>query len=260
MEALKAVLALSFRLLFRSRKTLVMGLLAMGPVVAAVLGVVVVQIRAGAVPHTGFGLMTELASIGYIQILLLVLPLLYGTSLIGDEVDDKTITYLFVRPVPRAVIYLGKYLACVITVTVLIFPSFLLTFLILSTLDPPEEVIRHLPVLLQDLGILGLGILAYSGLFGFFGTVLKRPLLWGMIFGIGWEWIVTYIPGYIHRFTIAHYLQSLLPHASGQRGVLQIFGETTSAPVAVFTLLITAGVLLGLAAWTVSRKQYVLPA
>ena len=31
-----------------------------------------------------------------------VLGVFYGTALIADEVDDKTITYLFTRPVPRA--------------------------------------------------------------------------------------------------------------------------------------------------------------
>lgn len=260
MEALKAVLFLSFRLLLRSRKTLVMALLAMAPVVAALLAVVIVRLQTGPAPATGFGILTELASIGYIQILLLALPLFYGTSLIGDEVEERTITYLFVRPVPRAIIFVGKYLACVLTVVVLVFPSFLLAFSILSSLDPAGEVIRHLPVLFQDLGILLLGILAYCSLFGLFGAIMKRPLLWGLVFALLWEGIVTYIPGYVHRLTIAHYLQSLVPHASGQRGVLQIFGETTSAPIAILTLLVIAGAFAALASWTVSRRQYVLPA
>ena len=40
-----------------------------------------------------------------------VLGVFYGTSLIADEVDDKTITYLFTRPIPRGGVLLGKYLA-----------------------------------------------------------------------------------------------------------------------------------------------------
>jgi hypothetical protein len=40
-----------------------------------------------------------------------VLGVFYGTSLIADEVEDKTITYLFTRPIPRGAILLGKYLA-----------------------------------------------------------------------------------------------------------------------------------------------------
>ncbi len=260
MDGLKAVFSLSFRLLARSRKTLGMSMIVFLPVVVSFLSAVFAYLRVDAPGTTGYGLATMMMSTVYIHFALLAVCLFYATSLLGDEVEERTITYLFVRPVPRTMIYVGKYLACVLVASMLVLPSFVLSFSIVSALDPPEEVVRHLPALLKDLGILVLGILAYCGLFGFLGTTLKRPLLWGLVFAIGWEVIVTYIPGYIHRFTIAHYLQSLLPHASGQRGVLQIFGETTSTPVAILTLLIVAGTFVGLAAWTVSRKQYVLPA
>ena len=47
----------------------------------------------------------------YIRFIVPVLGVFYGTSLIADEVDDKTITYLFTRPIPRGAVLLGKYLA-----------------------------------------------------------------------------------------------------------------------------------------------------
>ena len=40
-----------------------------------------------------------------------VLGVWYGTSLIADEVEEKTITYLFVRPIRRGAVVVGKYLA-----------------------------------------------------------------------------------------------------------------------------------------------------
>src|SRR5688572_29736272 len=40
-----------------------------------------------------------------------VLGVWYGTSLIADEVEEKTITYLFVRPLRRGAVVIGKYLA-----------------------------------------------------------------------------------------------------------------------------------------------------
>ena len=45
----------------------------------------------------------------YIRFIVPVLGVFYGTSLIADEVEDKTITYLFTRPVPRSAVLLGKY-------------------------------------------------------------------------------------------------------------------------------------------------------
>ena len=44
-----------------------------------------------------FGMMIWLL---YIRFIVPVLGVFYGTSLIADEVDDKTITYLFTRPIP----------------------------------------------------------------------------------------------------------------------------------------------------------------
>ena len=37
----------------------------------------------------------------YLRFSIPVLGVFYGTSLIADEVEDKTITYLFTRPIPR---------------------------------------------------------------------------------------------------------------------------------------------------------------
>ena len=50
-------------------------------------------------------------SVLYLRFIVPALGLFYGTSLIADEVEDKTITYLFTRPIARGAIVLGKYLA-----------------------------------------------------------------------------------------------------------------------------------------------------
>ncbi len=265
MEPLKAVVGLSFRLMLRNRKTLVMAILALAPPAFSLLGVAVARVSENASGFTGFGLASELFESAYIHGYLIFLPLFYATSFIREEVDDKTITYLFVRPIPRMTIYLGKYIAGTLACVVLIVPSAALTFVVLSTLDPPSEAFRHTGVILLDLGILVLGTLAYCALFGAFGTVLKRPLLWGIIFAVPWEIFVTYLPGYIHNFTILHYLLSLLPHPSAQRGVLRIFEALTASqiapvPLAIITLLIVPTALVALGSWVVSRREYLLEA
>ena len=47
----------------------------------------------------------------YLRFTVPVLGVFYGTSLMADEVEDKTITYLFTRPIPRGAVLVGKYLA-----------------------------------------------------------------------------------------------------------------------------------------------------
>ena len=55
-----------------------------------------------------FGLMIW---VFYLRFIVPVLGVFYGTSLMADEVEDKTITYLFTRPIPRGAVLVGKYLA-----------------------------------------------------------------------------------------------------------------------------------------------------
>lgn len=266
MEPLKAIVELSFRLMLRNRKTLVMAILTLAPPALALLGVAVAKVRDDATGFTGFGLASELFVSAYVHGYMIFLPLFYATSFIREEVDDKTITYLFVRPVPRRIIYLGKFLAGALACVVLIVPSAALMFALLGSLDHSSEALRHLGVVLQDLGILVLGTTAYCALFGAFGTLLKRPLLWGIVFAGIWEIFVTHLPGYIHNFTILHYILSLLPHPSAQRGVLRLFealtasAQTAPVPLAVLTLLIVPAGLVALGSWVVSRREYLLEA
>ena len=52
-----------------------------------------------------------------------VLGVFYGTSLIADEVDDKTITYLFTLPVRRGAVVVGKYIAYLLCTSLAVLPA-----------------------------------------------------------------------------------------------------------------------------------------
>src|SRR5204862_2325424 len=89
-----------------SRRSIFLGLLLGGPIlIAGVLRIVDTLYRAGfqinGARTSGsivFGLMIWIL---YIRFIVPVLGVFYGTALIADEVDDKTITYLFTRPIKR---------------------------------------------------------------------------------------------------------------------------------------------------------------
>ncbi|MCJ7485570.1 MAG: ABC transporter permease, partial [Candidatus Aminicenantes bacterium] len=114
---------------------------------------------------------------------------------------------------------------------------------------------------LSYLGVLGLGILAYTAFFSFLGTVLKKAILVGLVFGFGWENVIQYFPGSTQRFSVVHYLKSLLPYrpmGGGGGGVaLLLFRlEPTSPAIAVLMLAVIAGVFLALACWVFRTKEY----
>src|SRR5262249_16341946 len=108
---------LSLGLMLWSRRSILLGLVVGAPVGLAVLIRVVVLLTPLGLPRIGgsrvagptlFGLMIWLL---YIRFIVPVLGVFYGTALIADEVDDRTITYLFTRPIPRSAVLFGKYLA-----------------------------------------------------------------------------------------------------------------------------------------------------
>ena len=77
-------------------------------------------------------------------------------------------------------------------------------------------------------------------MFAFVGAFFKRPLVIGLVFMFGWEQTAMALPGYMKRFTVAYYLQALVPHAMPSEGVVSllqgIFRDTPPAPVSLFWL------------------------
>jgi hypothetical protein len=116
--------------------------------------------------------------------------------------------------------------------------------------------------LIKDLVLLAIGLAAYGAVFAFIGAKFKRPLLIGLIFIFGWEQVALAFPGYLKRFTVAYYLQALVPHAMPNDNVVSliqgIFRENPSLPTALIGLAVILGLFLWLAAVSVERKEYVL--
>ena len=273
-ESVSRVYDLSFGRMLWSRRTVFMALVVGGPVgVALILRVLVAMDlfdAAGVVdgrPVTVdgpaiFGLMVWGF---YLSFSVPLLGVFYGTSLVADEVEDKTITYLFTRPVPRGAVLVGKYLAYLVCAGLLVLPSVMLVFFLVTPLLG-GGIGAGFPDLLKDLALLATGLAVYGALFALVGAVFKRPLLTGLVFIFGWEPIVIVVPGYMKRFTVSYYLQGLAPHAMPQDGAvtglvlqaLQANEMLPSAAVGAAGLAVIAFGGLGLAVRLVRRREYVL--
>jgi ABC-type transport system involved in multi-copper enzyme maturation permease subunit len=189
-----------------------------------------------------------------------VLGVFYGTSLIADEVDDKTITYLFTRPIPRGAVLIGKYLAYLVCTIFVVLPAIVLVWLLIVPMG--GSLGANFLDLLKDLGVLALGLAVYGALFAWAGAAMKRPLLIGLVFVLGWEPIALALPGYLRRLSVAHYLQGLVPHAMPSNTSLSliqdIFREVPTLTQSLFWLAVIALGCLWLAARIVAKREYVL--
>src|SRR5690349_22324998 len=180
-----------------SRRTIFMMLVAGAPVVIACILRIVVALGAPVfedhrTTHDGvtqtvrmtgpaiFGLMIW---VFYLRFTVPVLGVFYGTSLMADEVEDKTITYLFVRPIRRGAVLLGKYLAYLACTVFVVLPSIVLVYLLVVPMR--GSLGASFIDLVKDLCLLALGLSVYGALFAFVGAKFKRPLLVGLIFAFG---------------------------------------------------------------------------
>jgi ABC-type transport system involved in multi-copper enzyme maturation permease subunit len=204
-----------------------------------------------------FGLMIW---VFYLRFTVPILGVFYGTALMADEIEDKTITYLFTRPVRRGAVLVGKYFAYLACTAFVVLPSVTLVYLLVVPMN--GSLGGSFLDLIKDLAMLALGLAVYGAVFAFIGAKFKRPLLIGLIFALGWEQAALAFPGYLKKFTVAYYLQSLVPHAMPGDSTLSliqgIFRDTPSLPVSLLTLGGILVVFLGLAAWLVERREYVL--
>jgi ABC-2 type transport system permease protein len=204
-----------------------------------------------------FGLMIW---VFYLRFTVPVLGVFYGTSLIADEVEDKTITYLFTRPIRRGAVLVGKYLAYLACTIFVVLPSVMIVYLLIVPIR--GSLGGSFIDLLKDLSLLALGLAVYGAVFAFIGSAFKRPLLVGLIFIFGWEQAALAFPGYLKKFTVAYYLQALVPHAMPNDGVVSLiqglFRDTPSLISSLFWLALIWAVFLGISASAVERKEYVL--
>ena len=189
-----------------------------------------------------------------------VLSIFYGTALIADEVEDKTITFLFTRPIPRGAVLVGKYLAFIASTLIVVLPSVMLVWLLIVPIR--GSLGGSFVELVKDLLILAAGFGVYGALFAFVGARFKRPLMIALFFVFAWENAALLIPGYLRRFTIAHYLQGLVPHAmpsdTAVSLIQSVFHEVPSLGTSIFWLFVIWAGFLWLAARTVERREYVL--
>jgi ABC-2 type transport system permease protein len=260
------VFDLSLGLMLWSRRSVFLGLLLGGPIlIATVLRVVDTLYRAGfqinGARTSGSAVFGLMIWILYIRFIVPVLGVFYGTALIADEVEDKTITYLFTRPISRGAVLVGKYIAYVVCTALLVLPSVMIVFFIVVPTGG-GSIAQAFPSLLTDFAMLVAGLIAYGAVFALVGTRLKRPLIVGLVFAFGWEPAVLFFPGYLKRATVMYYLQALVTHEMPQDStvamIMQAFREVPPLPASVAGLAAITGLCLWAAARAVEQREYIL--
>ena len=203
------------------------------------------------VPADAYNLLSSLLVFGFI---LTILAVIYGTGVLSQDIEQRTIVYLLTRPVPRWRILLSKFIAGWLAITL---TASLAAILLAVVVFGPVKMFSSAPFL-RDLRILPVGALAYGSLFLLLATLLARPLIYGLLFAFAWESWVPSMRGAFGRLSIMTYLRVLAPHPLGENDAALDAVAPTGIPMGQAWLIL--GLLIALpllaALITFSVREY----
>jgi ABC-2 type transport system permease protein len=244
--------------LFWSKKTIMIATVSILTMGIALIGRLIMSFHWIRVPFTAEQVFGNLMSTAVIHFLVTFVTLFYGTALISEEVEGKTLTYLFIRPIPKPVIMAGKYLALIWISFLLVIPPVIFSYGILYVGPDMGPFMSDIETLAKDIGILMLALLTYGAMFALIGAWLKHSILAGLVYAFGWEGIVSYLPGFTRKLTITHYVQSVFPHEDPAGAIAMLIGDRTAPLEAVLTLILLMAFFLGTASLILREKEYIL--
>jgi ABC-2 type transport system permease protein len=211
------------------------------------------------------------AAEGELVILFAIIPhtmvpltaLLYATGMIHDEIEDQTLTYLLVRPLPKWGIYVTKLLATTI-LTMLVAAVFTtLTYIAVYWGEPNLWGAIVPKRALEISGITCLALVAYCALFGFLSFMTRWPLVVGIGYIALFEGLLANIDFAVRRLTVNYYFRVLIQEWVGLKVQEWKFNpdDTPTAQTCVLVLLgaSLAATLLAMAVFSVREFRVKTP-
>ena len=137
-----------------------------------------------------------------------ILPLatvILATNALGNEIEDRTMVYLILKPIRRSRIILEKYSAVVQSTWIAMVLGMLVSWVMASQ----GNVIDDIDVLAAAVLAVLIGVLTYGALFLALSLIVPRALIAGIMYVLFWETLLgRIIPG-ARLLSIQHYVQSL---------------------------------------------------
>ena len=175
MRPFRTIVELTLRALVGRRRTVLIAILAWLPVLLGIL------VRLGG----GRPDASEILDALVIRTVLPLVALVVGTGAIGSEIEDGTLVFQLVQPVPRWLTAAAKALVAAFLTAVLIVPPVIVTGLLLGGFGP-QSIQTSIGFAVAAL----IGGTAYAVGFTALGVVTSRALIVGLGYTLIWEGIL----------------------------------------------------------------------
>lgn len=182
------------------------------------------------------------------------------TNLFRAEIASKSLHYYFLVPIRREVLTIGKYLAGLISAMILFSLSTIMSYMLLFASTGSEAMSRWfsqgngISHMLTYVGITILGCLGYGAVFLGIGVFFKNPVIPAVLF-YGLEMANFMLPVLLKKFSVVHYLNSLMPVPITEGAFFAVIAEPTPAWIAIIGILVFTALALTATALVVRRME-----
>lgn len=183
----------------------------------------------------------------YATLLMPISVLVLASAAFGDEIDDKTLYTLALKPISRFSIVFEKFLAVLIVAIPVVWGSIVLVWAVLAwgNYDAMRDMVW--PMLAGSL----VGIIGFGSIFLAVSLFMRRTLLLGMFYVTIWEGALSgFLPG-IRSFSISHYGRSMFVNLLDDENIT--VGNSADTGRVIITIAIVAIVALGIGTWRLRR-------
>jgi ABC-2 type transport system permease protein len=202
--ALWSLFILTLRQDLRGRRLLVLSLLFLLP---SVLVLVIRLTSEGVEPeHLEFGIIFNLIP----HTLATLTALLYAAGMIQDEVEEQTLTYLLLRPLPRWALYITRFVATWLVTTTLTIVFTYLTFAVIWWDSPHLWTDVLADRAWKTAALLGLSQAAYCAGFGALSVFFRWAVVAGLCYIFAIEGLLASFPTVLRTLTVMFYFRVLV--------------------------------------------------
>ncbi|MBI2078482.1 MAG: ABC transporter permease subunit [Euryarchaeota archaeon] len=193
----------------------------------------------------------------FFPLLIPIVTAAYATAVIGEEVEGKTLPYVFTRPVYRNWIVISKSAAFLLASAILGIVAVTATYFVAVSIT--EDPFRHVDELFGYWSAVGLTIFATGGLFLLLGVSMKPAMILIATYTFVWEtFFSNLIPSSILKYSFVWYERAYINSFIGREAGfgIRLLVDVPGPTEAAMTLLVVGVVGFLSSLVVVSMRDY----
>lgn len=196
---------------------------------------------------------------GYLYFGVILSAMTFASSVFREELEDQTLHYLYLQPIPRWMIVVGKFAGFVLVAMPCFAVSLISVKLLMLLPFGASGLVRFLEpasllILLREFVVIGLGLALYSSVLLGISNLIQNPIPGFMLYG--WEAVSNLMPQALQEWSLGFYVKALLPPSS--RAAQSVFGMVVEPPSvwhAGLVIVLVPAVCVGLTCWAARYRE-----